>query len=307
LSLSAAALEIMLGKGLSLEDVIDIAKVIEAETTPPQPERSPAAERMARYRQHRRNSGLPPSFTGSAYVADLKARDGALCIYCQEVDGGVVDHMYPISRGGTDHLDNLGLACVACNGRKAGRKLSKDAQEIAVPTAREAYVRYVREHVRGRVREPKVSPTPPSKTTPIPPLKGGTFPKIPASPPEKPLSAWVEEIWAITPRPARVRTAKADIERSLKAAIRRDHDPAEVLAGLAAYFASEDATKDGCRYAKGTHRIIEGDRWQSFEELAPRSSTPPPDPMPGRIRSYRINGYWNSDWGPKPELEEQAA
>lgn len=151
----------------------------------------------------------------------------------------------------------------------------------------------------------RVSPTPPSEITPIPPLKGGTFPKSTPSQPEKPsastkqIGAWVGEIWDITPSAARARTSKADIERALKSALRRDHTAEDVIAGVAAYFDSPDATKDGGKFARGTHRIIENDRWQAFEpEL--KAPTVEINPWPKRLTAYRINGYWHSDWGPKP-------
>lgn len=147
----------------------------------------------------------------------------------------------------------------------------------------------------------RVSPTPPSEITPSPPLKGGISP-VASKPPAKPISDWVEQIWEITPRSARARTGKADIERSLKAAMRRDHDPADVLASLEAYYASPDATKDGGKYAKGAHRMIENDRWQAFEaDLTPRAKPSTADPWPGRLLAFQRNGYWNTtDWGPKP-------
>lgn len=162
--------------------------------------------------------------------------------------------------------------------------------------------RYVRGNPQTSAEsaDKRKAPKPPKETTPIPPLKGGTFPKLNADQPEKPISAWVDEIWKITGILAKPRTSRRDIERALISAMRRDHDPAEVLAGLKAYYASPDATKDGGKYAKGAHRIIENDRWQSFEVF---DESPPntPDPWASRVREFRRNGYWNStDWGPKP-------
>ncbi len=45
------------------------------------------------------------------------------CEYCQSqlrfsVDSFSVEHIVPCSRGGTDDLDNLGLACQRCNNHK---------------------------------------------------------------------------------------------------------------------------------------------------------------------------------------------
>ena len=43
----------------------------------------------------------------------LKMHD-YLCVYCGDV-ASVVDHVIPINKGGTDHLDNLVAACMTCN------------------------------------------------------------------------------------------------------------------------------------------------------------------------------------------------
>lgn len=57
-------------------------------------------------------------------------RDGQRCTYCQG-EGGVVngpdgqrwniDHETPLKQGGTNELDNLRLACRACNRAKGAR------------------------------------------------------------------------------------------------------------------------------------------------------------------------------------------
>lgn len=54
-------------------------------------------------------------------------RDGGNCMYCRvpvELDGFHVDHIHPVSRGGSDDLINLGCACAPCN-------LSKGAKTVA--------------------------------------------------------------------------------------------------------------------------------------------------------------------------------
>lgn len=53
-------------------------------------------------------------------------RDGFACRYCGRSAPDVVlhvDHVHPVSRGGTDHPDNLCTACSACNAGKAGEPL----------------------------------------------------------------------------------------------------------------------------------------------------------------------------------------
>lgn len=153
----------------------------------------------------------------------------------------------------------------------------------------------------------RVSPEPPSEITPIPPLKGGTFPKSEPPQPEKPaeaaksLGAWVGEIWAASPKPGRERSGRRDLERALQAAVRRGSDPAMILAGVEGYYASPDATKNQGEFAKGVHVVVSSGRWEAF---LPDVETPAvaddADPWPKRLKGWRLNGYWHSDWGPKP-------
>ena len=51
-------------------------------------------------------------------------RDGFLCRYCGEV-ANTVDHVTPITRGGTDAHSNLVAACGSCNREKGNRTLNE--------------------------------------------------------------------------------------------------------------------------------------------------------------------------------------
>lgn len=67
------------------------------------------------------------ALTNSAREA-VYARDGGTCVYCRmflDRNGGHVDHVVPVCQGGTNDLDNLVLACSACNLQKAGRTVSQ--------------------------------------------------------------------------------------------------------------------------------------------------------------------------------------
>lgn len=85
----------------------------------------------------------------------------------------------------------------------------------------------------------------------------------PAKPRTTPTAKEVDAIWAITPKLGRERSGRKDLERALAAAMRRGHSPEAVLAGVKAAYAS--ATYSG-EHAKGVHRLIEADRWQTFVE-----------------------------------------
>lgn len=54
------------------------------------------------------------------------ARDNFRCVYCGEADAEMhIDHVVPISRGGSNEVDNLVAACAACNSSK-GDKLPSE-------------------------------------------------------------------------------------------------------------------------------------------------------------------------------------
>jgi 5-methylcytosine-specific restriction endonuclease McrA len=54
------------------------------------------------------------------------ARDGHGCRYCGTTTGTfVIDHIYPLSRGGGNVLENLALACEPCNLSKGAKTLDE--------------------------------------------------------------------------------------------------------------------------------------------------------------------------------------
>jgi 5-methylcytosine-specific restriction endonuclease McrA len=106
------------------------------------PSTSSTALRMKRYRAQRRELGLPGCFKASQYRPALVARDHEQCIYCLAVSSLQVEHMFPVFQGGSDDLDNLGLACKLCNVRKGARTPEAAGMAIVVETAYRAYQRY---------------------------------------------------------------------------------------------------------------------------------------------------------------------
>jgi len=134
-----------------------------------------------------------------------------------------------------------------------------------------------------------LSPTPPNLISPTP--------SPPYSPPapRKPSKAELDAIWSETPAIARQRSGRADLERSLTAAMRRGANPADVLVGIRAAYASTSYAGD---MAKGVHRLIEGDRWRGFVEDAK-----PPD-WQALVDNWRATGRWASSLGPPPDHPE---
>lgn len=50
----------------------------------------------------------------------LRRRDADTCMYCGK-PGDTVDHVVPRCQGGTNAWTNVVIACLSCNGHKAGR------------------------------------------------------------------------------------------------------------------------------------------------------------------------------------------
>lgn len=57
-------------------------------------------------------------------------RDQFTCQYCNGRGGELeVDHIIPVSKGGTNNIDNLVTACKACNRGKGRQRLEEAVQE----------------------------------------------------------------------------------------------------------------------------------------------------------------------------------
>lgn len=52
-------------------------------------------------------------------------RDGSACVYCSSVMSIGIDHRIPVSRGGTDEIDNLCVACGPCNSSKGSQTVEE--------------------------------------------------------------------------------------------------------------------------------------------------------------------------------------
>ncbi|MFI8105518.1 RNA-guided endonuclease IscB [Streptomyces sp. NPDC086023] len=62
----------------------------------------------------------------------LLTKFGRACVYCGTMNVPLnIDHVHPRSRGGTDRISNLVLACVLCNETKSNRRLEEFAPKRA--------------------------------------------------------------------------------------------------------------------------------------------------------------------------------
>lgn len=110
-------------------------------------------------------------------------------------------------------------------------------------------------------------------------------------------NADVDAVWAITPRQARERSSRKDVEVAIEAAKRRGHDVSSVIAGLRAAYASGSYQGDK---AKGVHRLIQNDRWASFVETAPAATAWDDARWQSALGLYADEGWWPDTMGPKP-------
>lgn len=77
-------------------------------------------------RQKLRRKAVPGSHTSVAWEA-LKARYGGKCLRCQKQEPEIkltVDHIRPISKGGTNNISNIQPLCFSCNSWKRAKLIN---------------------------------------------------------------------------------------------------------------------------------------------------------------------------------------
>ena len=68
--------------------------------------------------------GVIGSFTKEEYQTLLNSYNNN-CGYCFERSAYTIDHIIPVSKGGTNYISNIMPACLECNGQKSNRLLSE--------------------------------------------------------------------------------------------------------------------------------------------------------------------------------------
>ena len=56
-------------------------------------------------------------------VDNLFEQFGRICYYCKVSKANSIDHITPISKGGTNNISNLVPACISCNSKKGAKLL----------------------------------------------------------------------------------------------------------------------------------------------------------------------------------------
>lgn len=70
-----------------------------------------------------RKKGAPGSFTWADWRARLVGEFGGLCVACGATEHVELDHVVPLSAGGTNYLDNTQPLCCSCNSAKGNRRI----------------------------------------------------------------------------------------------------------------------------------------------------------------------------------------
>lgn len=96
----------LIEKGLTVEQALLAAEVYEA--NPPL------------------NDGRLNSKSWAIVRRAVIERDGLVCRYCGQVPNQVhIDHVHPISRGGSNDMSNLVVSCAPCNIEKSNHTLEE--------------------------------------------------------------------------------------------------------------------------------------------------------------------------------------
>lgn len=86
------------------------------------PERTLKNRRHANYLRHTRKRNAEGSHTRQEWEALLERYEG-MCAYCQTNPAESRDHIIPISRKGTDYIENILPACLTCNKSRGAKPL----------------------------------------------------------------------------------------------------------------------------------------------------------------------------------------
>lgn len=95
---------------------------------------NPVENRLRRARYRARKAGAEGSFSKAEFL-DLCEKYGNVCLCCRSSDPLEPDHVVPLSKGGTNWIDNIQPLCRSCNARKKDREVDYRPLSVSEPVA----------------------------------------------------------------------------------------------------------------------------------------------------------------------------
>ena len=131
-----------------------------------------STSRVRKYRKKRKDMGLT-SNGYSKHIETVTSNCEGSCVYCGSEDNLCIDHILPIDMGGDDSIENLALACKACNSGKSGRTPDMSGYTILSASVKKTWEKWMRNKdtaCNGYSNAPEQNRTEQNKP-PIVPLK----------------------------------------------------------------------------------------------------------------------------------------
>jgi CRISPR/Cas system Type II protein with McrA/HNH and RuvC-like nuclease domain len=119
---------------------------------------------------------VPAKWINKRRRARIYERDGWRCAYCDQSErpgeAGLLslDHLRPLSRGGSNRTDNLVTACKSCNSARQNRSLRSFCIAVAAYTQQDWRV------ILARVKSARRRALPPPPPGPLPRRKRPAVP-----------------------------------------------------------------------------------------------------------------------------------
>lgn len=104
-----------------------------------------------------------------------------------------------------------------------------------------------------------------------------------------------DAIWADTPPIAKKRSSKAQLARALQAAGERGKNLAAIRRAVDAYYADPEVCREDHKYAKGVHRVVQADFWETWAEAEGVAHLP----SGAGVQDEQFR-YWMREWQKDP-------
>lgn len=119
--ISAETVKLLMQAGLQGQALIDVVASIDRDMAVSYRKLDVPAERRRAWDRERKRR-LPNYDTWNALREHVFSRDGHGCVYCGSVKRPFhLDHVIPLSRGGSSDPNNLVTSCAACNIAKGAK------------------------------------------------------------------------------------------------------------------------------------------------------------------------------------------